>query len=258
MQTRIIAASFCLIALAITFEGSSFAGKTKIKPGGKKIVVPSPKTTPIIKSKEAPLPTKTANVTQNKQFHDLLKTNSPNWNTTPSQNAALGKLLGNQPLSDPDRQQLSDLLFNAQAAGLSKEDEAALGYLLLDQAASNHVASADPVSDEKHGPLYLRVYNKTDERLKVWVQIVPEAAEIKKDDTKKEQPSKVIVPLQYDLAAGKAYDLQKDGKKLQVSAVKVWAISPSRSWAQHRDEPLQLTMDMNMSKTYTLTFSEKE
>lgn len=167
-------------------------------------------------------------------------------------------MLGDQPLSVQDRQQLSDLLFNAQAAGLSKEDEAALGYLLLDQAASNNVATADPVSDEKRGPLYLRVFNNTGERLKVWVDVVPDSVEVKQAEPDKKEPLKKVLPAQYELAAGKAYDLQKDGKKLQATAIKVWAISPTRSWAQHRDEPLQLTMDMKMSKTYTLTFSDKE
>ena len=115
--------------------------------------------------------------------------------------------------------------------------------------------------DEKRGPLFLRIYNNTGERLKVWVDIVPEkahATEAKTTATDKKEPAKKDVPLQYDLANGKAYDMQKDGKKLQATAVRVWAISPTRSWALHRDEPLQLTMDMNNSKTYLLTFSDKE
>jgi hypothetical protein len=255
MKTKLLAASLCLVALVFSHEEASSAGK---KAKGKSVVLPSPKVTHIIKAKEILPPIKPVNPAQTKEHIELLKTNSPNWKTTPDQNAALGKLFGNQPLSDQDRQQLSDLLFNAQAAGLSKEDETALGYLLLDHAASNNIASADPVSEEKHGPLYLRVFNNTGERLKVWVQIVPDVVETKKSEPDKKEQMKKIVPLQYDLAAGKAYDLQKDGEKLQATTVKVWAISPTKSWAQHRDDPLQLTMDMNMSKTYTLTFSDKE
>jgi hypothetical protein len=256
MKTQLLVASICLAALAFSFEEASPAGKSKAK--GKSVVPPS-KGAPVLKGKDVvPQIKPVVNPAQTKLHMDTLKTSSPNWKTTPDQNAALGKLLGNQPLTDQDRQQLSDLLFNAQAAGLSKEDEVALGYLLLDQAASNNVASADPVSDVKNGPLFLKVFNNTGERLKVWVEIVPEMAEAKKAEPDKKEPMKKPLPLQYELAAGKAYDLQKDGKKLQATAVKVWAISPTRSWAQHRDEPLQLTMDMNMSKSYTLTFSDKE
>jgi hypothetical protein len=256
MKAELLVASVCLAVLVLSLDEASSAGKSKAK--GKSVVPPS-KAAPVIKAKDVVAEIKpVVNPVQSKKYQLELKTSSPNWKTTPDQNAALGKLLGNQPLSDQERQQLSDLLFNADAAGLSKEDEVALGYLLLDQAASNNVATADPVSDVKHGPLYLRVYNNTGERLKVWVEIVPEVVEAKKSEPDKKDPMKKALPLQYELVTGKAYDLQKDGKKLQAVAVKVWAISPTRSWAQHRDEPLQLTMDMNMSKTYTLTFSDKE
>jgi hypothetical protein len=161
-------------------------------------------------------------------------------------------------LTDGDRQQLSDLLFNAQASGLSKEDETTLSYLLLDEAARNNVvASASTSPEDKSSPLFLRIYNNTGERLKVFVQVVADVPEKKDKDPDHKEAAKKLDTLQYDLATGKAYDLQQNGKKIQAAAIKVWAISPTRSWAHHRDDPLYMTTPANKSKTYTLTFSDK-
>ncbi|MSQ96894.1 MAG: hypothetical protein EXR98_20395 [Gemmataceae bacterium] len=239
--------------------------KTVITLKDKSVLTPSTKIVPIVKGLKSPVfkgPDKTT-----KQYARVLLSNKK-WKTDPGQKTAIDKLLaGQDPLTDQERQKLSDLLFNASDAGLTKDDEAALSYLLLDEAARNASASAptsSPPGDEKAGPLFLRIYNNTGERLKVWVQVVPDAeikkekepdpnAEVKKD---KELDPKKSEPLQYVLESGKSYDLQHNGERLKASAVRVWAISPTRSWAQHRDQELVLTMPENKSKTYTLTFSK--
>jgi hypothetical protein len=246
MKLQIFLASVCVFAGILMADGKDPAKGTKSSKKAPGTFSPSPKPGPADKLKV----TKTTEINvQKKQIvRDALAKSAPNLKTTPDQKVALNKVLGDQPLTDGDRQQLSNLLFNAQAAGLSKEDEANLSFLLLDDTARQNAAtSTSAPSSENTGPLFLRVNNKTGERLKVWVQLLPETAE---------KTDKKLDTLMYDLAPGKAYDLQQNGKKLQATAIHVWAMSPTRSWAHHRDEELHLTPPAKNAKTYTLTFSE--
>jgi hypothetical protein len=169
---------------------------------------------------------------------------------TPAQSAALDKLTSQQPLSADDRQQLSDLLFNGNQAGLSSADETALSYLLTDDMARNDDSAAPaqrPVSTS--GPMYLRVLNKTTEPIKVWVQVIDqETAAASADKSAKPET------LRYDLQASKAYDLHNKGERLAASTVRIWAMSPTRQWASNRDHDLALT-GANASKVFTVTFA---
>jgi hypothetical protein len=251
MKVQFFIAAFCLVGLAMLAEGVGSAKEKKTLPKGKSVITPSPKV-PVTK---VPSVLKPKNPVQTEKFVKELKDSSGSWKTDAGQKAALGKLLANEPMTDQERQQMTDLLFNAQQAGLTKEDETALSYLLLDDAAS-HAGSTSPgsSSEENAGPLFLRVYNNTGERLKVWVRVVDPK---KADPTLKEKEVvKKIDTLAYDLETGKAYDLQQHGQRLKAVAVHVWAISSTRSWAQHRDQELHLTTPANKSKTYTLTFSK--
>ena len=256
MRVQLVVAGVCLFGSAWFVEVD---GQTKDKKPAPKIVkgVVSPS---VIQSTTI---TKTApgkfKAPEKSKFRDLVKNSSPNWKMAPGQTAAVNKLLaGQQPLSAPERQQLSDLLFNAKDAGLSQEDEAALSYLLLDEAArQSSTTSTSTAAVERNGPLFLRIYNNTGERLKVWVQLLPDAQATSAKESQSKETAKVLPePIPYVLESGKAYDLQKDGKRLQASAIHIWAVSPTRSWAAHRDQELPLTMQASKSKTYTLTFSK--
>src|ERR1035438_5715643 len=57
--------------------------------------------------------------------------------------------------------------------------------------------------------LFVRIYNNTGERLKVWVQVVSDGEANKE----KEPDPKKIETLSYDLATGKAYDLPHNGER---------------------------------------------
>jgi hypothetical protein len=175
--------------------------------------------------------------------------NSGNLNLTPAQSSALNKLTSQQPLSPDDRQQLSNLLFNGDKAGLSSADETALSYLLTDDMARNDTTTAPSPAENSQGPMYLRVLNKTTEPIKVWVQVVAKDAAIVKSD-KSAQPE----VLRYDLQAGKAYDLHNKGDRLAATAIRIWAMSPTRQWASNRDHDLPLT-SASTSKVFTVTFA---
>jgi hypothetical protein len=177
--------------------------------------------------------------------------NSGNLKLDPGQQAALEKLISQQPLTFDDRQQLSDLLFKGSAAGLSSEDEEALSYLLTGDMARNDGSASPPEQPpgNSSGPMYLRVVNKTKEPIKLWVQVVPSEAVA-------ESPGKASAPevLKYELAPGKAYDLFHKGQRLQASTVRIWAVSPTGRWAAHRDHDLALT-STNSSKVYLVTLA---
>jgi hypothetical protein len=176
--------------------------------------------------------------------------NSGNLNLTPAQGSALDKLTSQQPLSADDRQQLSNLLFSGDKAGLSSADETALSYLLTDDMARNDTTAAAPQpAENSSGPMYLRVLNKTTEPIKVWVQVSAKDAATAKADQSAQQEV-----LRYDLQAGKAYDLHNKGERLAASAVRIWAMSPTRQWASNRDHDLPLT-SANASKVFTVTFA---
>jgi hypothetical protein len=237
---------------ALCLADAAGPGKDKKSPvpKGKTEIKPAPKTLPIANGVKAPI----YKGPDSKKYHELVKKSSPGWKADAGQKVAVDKLLaGQEPLTDQERQQVSDLLFNAKDAGLTQDDETALSYLLLDETARNASATtSNPPADPKTGPLFVRIFNDTGERLKVWVKVVSDE-EIKKE---KEPDPKKLKPLQYDLLPGKAYDLQQNGERLKASAIRIWAISPTRSWADHRDQDLFLTTPANQSKTYTLTFSK--
>jgi hypothetical protein len=175
--------------------------------------------------------------------------NSGNLKLTPAQSTALDKLTSQQPLTADDRQQLSDLLFNGQQAGLSSADETALSYLLTDDLARNDETPASTPRPASTGPMYLRVLNKTTEPIKVWVQVIDHEASPSNAD-KSAKPD----VLRYDLQAGKAYDLHNKGERLAASTIRIWAMSPTRQWASNRDQDLPLT-SANASKVFTVTFA---
>ena len=253
MKVQFLIAAFCLIGLAMLAEGVGSAKEKKTPPPkGKTVIAPSPK---VIVAKVQPV-LKPKNPMQTRRYQLELKESSSTWKTDPGQKAALSKLLANEPMTDPERQQMTDLLFNAQQAGLTKEDETALSYLLLDDAArhADEPAPSGP-GEENAGPLFLRIYNNTGERLKVWVKVAGPKTDTSPTSNEK-APAKKTEVLLYDLETGKAYDLQQHGQRLKAAAVHVWAISSTRSWAQHRDHELHLTAPANKSKTYTLTFSK--
>jgi len=174
--------------------------------------------------------------------------NSGNLKLTPAQSTALDKLTSQQPLSADDRQQLSDLLFNGNQAGLSSADETALSYLLTDDLARNDDSAPAQRPVSTSGPMYLRVLNKTPEPIKVWVQVVDQGAAVSTDKSAKPEV------LRYDLQAGKAYDLHNKGERLAASTVRIWAMSPTRQWASNRDHDLALT-GTSASKVFTVTFA---
>ena len=176
--------------------------------------------------------------------------NSGNLKLTPAQSAALDKLTSQQQLTADDRQQLSDLLFNGQQAGLSSADETALSFLLTDDMARSDETpvSTSQAASTTTGPMYLRVLNKTTEPIKVWVQVMDNASPTTADKAAKPEV------LRYDLQASKAYDLHNKGERLAASTVRIWAMSPTRQWASNRDQDLPLT-SANASKVFTVTFA---
>ena len=190
---------------------------------------------------------KTNQKTQYYQKHVQNSLNSRNLKLDPGQQAALNKLASQQPLTYDDRQQLSDLLFNGNKAGLSAQDEAAISYLLTDDAARTEGAPEAPATDSPPpgDPLPMRVVNKTTEPIKVWIQVTyPTSADSEKGPE----------TLRYDMQAGKAYDLFHKGEKLKASSVRIWALSPSRQWVSHRDQDLPLAAQ-GTSKVYVLNFA---
>jgi hypothetical protein len=265
MKAPLLIACVCLFACALLAEGIG-PGKDK---GPAKERTSSKEKKPITKGSSVHTPTlppaKTVKLAphpvavqqKSNKFRSELKTSSMSWTVDAGQKAALGKLLANEPITDQERQQLSDLLFNAQQAGLSRDDETALSYLLLDDASRSAATTSAPAPSEPvGGPLFVRVHNKTGERLRVWVQVVsPADAKPEKDPSPKtKEPA--VKALSYDLAPKKAYDLQQNGENLKASVIRVWAVSPTRNWAAHRDTDLHLTTPANQSKTYVLTFSK--
>ena len=252
MKLQLVFACVCLFGSAWLAEAvGTPKDKKSPTPKGKSVVTPSPKTIAVTKGLKPPI---FKGPDKHSKEYKLVKSASKDWKLDPGQTAAVDKLLAGQaPLTDQERQQLSDVLFNAKEAGLTQEDENALSYLMLDETARNTgEPSPNPPGLDKAGPLFVRIYNNTGERLKVWVQVVSDGEANKE----KEPDPKKIETLSYDLATGKAYDLPHNGERLKASVIRVWAISPTRSWADHRDHDLVLTTPEDKSKTYTLTFSK--
>src|ERR1017187_9698814 len=153
MKLQLLFACVCLFASAWLTEEVSSAKSKKTSPKDKSVIPPSIKILPVVKGVKPPV---FKGVDKATKEYALVKKSSPNWKTDPGQKAALDKLLtGQEPLTDQERQKLSDLLFNADDAGLTKDDEAALSFLLLDEAARNASATApttSPPSEDKAGP----------------------------------------------------------------------------------------------------------
>jgi hypothetical protein len=255
MKLQLVLAGVCLFGSVLLAEGvGPIKGKKPPITKGKVSLPPSPKPAPVGQSVKPP---KFNGPNKKAQPYQTVKDSSSKWKMDSGQKAALDKLLGGQtPMTDRERQQLTDLLFNGPQAGLTKEDESALSYLLLDETARHADAATSPPSDERIGAMFVRIYNNTGERLKVWVQVVADVEAAKNEDSEPNDIAKKPETLQYQLETGKAYDLHQNGERLKASAIRVWAISPTRSWALHRDRELFLTPAANQSKTYTLTFSK--
>jgi hypothetical protein len=171
----------------------------------------------------------------------------------PSQQTAWNKLAAQQPLSFDDRQSLSELLFKGSQAGLTSQDETALSYLLTDDLArfGGTATPPDPAAPAPSSPLFLRAVNKTNEPVKVFVQIV---AKDQGDGSTKKSAAQ-LETLKYELKPGLAYDLQDKGKqRVKATVIRIWAVSPSRQWASNRDNDLPLTAS-GTSKVFVVTFA---
>jgi hypothetical protein len=239
------------LGLANPAAGQPGSKTKKSQSPGQKIILPvlPPKGTVSRPANPKLLPPKDPQ--KHKEAYKLVTGNSSNWKMDAGQQAALNKLLAAEPLSGAERQQLTDLLFNAQEAGLSRDDEAALGYLISDAAArGTSPQTAESANEQNSGPFYLRVFNKTGERLKVYVQVLPDPS------AGQAARPKELQTLIYNLDTGKAYDLQHNKQRVQASAIRVWAVSPTRNWAEHRDHDLVLTTPEDHSATYTLIFAK--
>ena len=256
MKKLIWVFSMLLCGLCVAIDGSD-AGPTKKKiiTPGKTEIKPVQK---VVAKAVAKLPVAKIDAKSNPKKYALMKHvegASANWNMDAGQKAAVDKLVGQQPLTDNDRQQLSNLLFNGPQAGLTKEDEQVLGELLLDETGRQTVSTTSPGNEpsvERTGPWFLRVYNNTGEKIKVFVQVMPDA-EAKKDA---KAPAQKLATWVYDLETGKAYDLHQAGQRIKASTVHIWAMSPTRNWVEHREQELHLTTPPNQSKTYMLTFAK--
>ena len=254
MKKLICVFSLLLCGLFVAIEESDAGSKKKIITPGKTEIKPAPKLVTKIPIVSIEPKVKTTTGTKTEMLKQVQGA-SANWNMNAWQPAAVDKLVSQQPLNDNDRQQLSNLLFDGPQAGLSKEDERVLGELLLDETGRETVSTTSPGNEpapEKTGPWFLRVYNNTGEKLKVFVQVVPDV-EPKKDD---KAAAKKPATSMYDLETGKAYDLQQAGQRVKASSIHVWAMSPTRHWVEHREQELRLTTPPNQSKTYILTFAK--
>jgi hypothetical protein len=229
------------------------AGKSTLnttKKGDTVTLTPVTKGNTVTQPKQGKMPGDPHQAGKKKADALIKSSNSGSWNLSADQQAAMGKLLSQQPLSFDDRQQLSNLLFNGTGSGLSAADEANLSYLLADDLTRNdNTAAAVPAATSTSGPMFLRVLNKTTEPIKVWVQVVSPGAST---GTEK---SALPETLSYDLKPGKAYDLQNSkGQRLQASAIRIWALSPTQHWASNRDRDLPLT-SASASKVFLVTFA---
>lgn len=252
MKLHICAFVMLLGGLLIAIDGSD-AGSTKKKTTmpGKIDIKPAPKIVTKPVDKKTTIPNNDAKSKAKVEMRTLVGKSSENWKMDAGQKSAVDKLVKQQPLTDQDRQQVSNLLFNGPQAGLTKEDERMLGELMLDETGRQTVSATSPgnePSGERTGPWYLRIYNNTGEKLKVFVQVLPNPEE--------KATAKEISTWSYDLDTGKAYDLQRSGQRIKASAIHIWAISPTRNWVEHREQELRLTTPPNQSKTYMLTFSK--
>jgi hypothetical protein len=215
---------------------------------------------------------------QQQYYADVLSPtlNNPNVKLNPGQQTAVRNLVNGQPLSADDRSNLSQLLFNGTAAGLSSEQEKAISFALIDDLARRSDTSSagvsESVADVGNGGQgavlqnrrFLRIFNNSGERLKVWLQYnVPDAQD--EGSWVPADPAKSVEAIPYDLLPGKAYDMFHNKARIAASRVRYWAITPTRVWSQNVTEDLWLATapdDPNRHsyldtkvETYLLTFA---
>jgi hypothetical protein len=156
-----------------------------------------------------------------------------------------------EPLTATDRSTLSDLIFSDRP-GLSTDEIRAISFGLIDDQAPDRPASdalairSTPGAERAPPPAgavsrdrrFLRVFNNTGERVKLWLQYnVPGdrgGVWVPADPAESEHA------LAYDLAPGRAYDLHNRGERVGAHRVRYWAVSPTRTWSRNATTDLVL------------------
>ncbi len=163
---------------------------------------------------------------------------STNRALTTGQQAAAGKVLAGEPLSQVDREGLTSLLDNSKA-NLTPEQREAIIQGLKDDLVRRRSIQTRRV---------LKVFNDTEEPLTVWVKYHTLQGE--RWVWVPGEPDESAKALRFQVKPGVAAVLRgKDGKAIQADRVRIWARSASGDeWYEHKGEDLLLVPESSGSR----------
>jgi hypothetical protein len=146
----------------------------------------------------------------------------------------MGKMLDGKPLNDADRRNLLDVV-NDDRADLTPDERNAIRQGLDDDLRGRKTFQLTR---------FLKIYNDTDDRLKVWVQYRTIRSDrwkwLPDDPGRSERARVVIVP------PGESRMLEDNSGEVDANRVRLWARSSTgASWSRYKKRDLWLVTEMD-------------